>query len=83
MVISSSANLIPFDDRHYPVQPLMQEDTVLMTRDSIERHYRFQKPPSDRMTAGHLGNFGNRYDSNRCLQYADDYQVGHQIDVYA
>jgi hypothetical protein len=83
MVISSNANLIPYEDRRYPVQHIMQEGTVLMTRDSIERRYRFQKPPSDRMAAGHLGNFDNRYDSNRCLQYADDYQVGHLLDVYA
>ena len=83
MVISSNANLIPYEDCRYPVQHLMQEGADLMTPDSIERHYRFQKPPSDRIAAGHVGNFGNRYDSNRCLQYADDYQVGHLIDVYA
>ena len=83
MDISSNANLIPYEDRRYPVQHLMQEGTDLMTRDSIERHYGFQKPPSDRMAVDHLGNFGNRYDSNRCLQYADDYQLGHLIDVYA
>jgi hypothetical protein len=83
MVISSNANLIPYENRRYPVQHLMQEGTVLMTRDTIERHYRFQKPSSNRMAASHLGNFSNRYDSNRCLQYADDDQVGHLIDVYA
>ena len=83
MVISSNAYLIAHEERRYPVQHLMQEGTDLMTRDSIEPQDRFQKPPSDRMAAGHLGNFGNRYDSNRRLQYADDYQVGHLIDVYA
>ena len=84
MVISSNANLIPYEQRHYPAQPIVADKAVAMTRDSIDHYYRYHKPPSDKMTvARQICDCGNRYDSSQCLHYADDYQIGHLVDIYA
>jgi hypothetical protein len=52
-----------------------------MTQDSIEHHYHFKRPPLDKMTTANP--IGNQYNSNQCLHFADDYQVGRLIDLYA
>ena len=81
MVISSNTNLIPCDQRHYPVQPYVPKDTIMMIQDSVAHHYRFKRSPADKMTAAIP--IGNQYDSHQCLHFADDYQVGRLVDLYA
>lgn len=84
MDVSANTNLIPYSQRQYPVQAYIPEKTAVMTRsvwDSIEHHNRPKQPHE--ADAIHLHYCGNRYDSTQCLHYADDYQVGRRIDLYA
>ena len=84
MVISSQTNLIPYDRGQYPMLPQRLEDSLVISEDRVERHHRFQGPPTAKITATDSeGIYGNRYDSNQCWQYANDYQVGKRIDIYA
>lgn len=84
MGIATAANLIPYDRNNHSVLPLRPDDSVAILRDSVERQYRFQRPPTHKITAADaVSHSGIRYDSNQCWQYADDYQVGGRIDVYA
>ena len=84
MVISTCANLIPYDRGQYPMLPLRPEDSPVTSEDMVERHYRFQRPPTAKITAAAPESiYCNRYDSNQCWIYADDYQVGGRIDIYA
>ncbi len=87
MLVSSQTNLIPYDQRHYPVQPFIPQNELVtqdVGRDSIERHNRFQPLRADKMThAIHLDGYSNRYDSAQFLQYSDDDQVGFRVDLYA
>ncbi len=80
MVITSDANIIVSDQRHYPVRPAPPGNTVLMREDAVRRHYSCEQAPLDKMTPG--DHSGNRYTSNQFLQYADDYQLGRLIDLY-
>lgn len=84
MVSSTRANLIPYDRGQYAMLPLRPEDSLVLLDDPDERHFRFRRPPTAKITAADpLGIYCNRYDSNQCRQYADDYQVGGRIDIYA
>ncbi len=84
MDVSATTHLIPYSERHYPVQPYALEKTAVMRRsgrDSIGRHDRFQQPHG--AYDNRLRFSGNRYDSTQCLHYADDFQVGRRVDLYA
>ena len=84
MVISTRANLIPYDQGQYPMLPLRPEDLLVISEDPVERRCHFQRPPTAKITAADpAGIYCDRYDSNQCWQYADDYQVGGRIDIYA
>ena len=83
MVSSTRANLIPYDRGQYAMLPLRPDDSLVRSEDMVERHYRFQRPLTAKVTAADpLGTYSNRYDSHLCWQYADDYQVGERIDLY-
>ena len=81
MVITSDANIIVSDQRHYPVRPVMPGNTVVVREDAVRHHYSYEQAPLAKRTSG--DNSGNRYTSNQFLQYADDYQIGRLIDLYA
>lgn len=84
MVISTQANLIPYDRGQYPMLPQRQAGSLVISEDMVERHYRFQRSPTAKIAADDSeGIYGKRYDSNQCWQYAHDYQVGERIDIYA
>ena len=87
MVVSSSYNLIPYPDHHYPIQLYIPENALANQnpgQESIERHSRFRQPHST-IQAGaiHFDTPHNRYDASRCLQYSEVDQVGRLIDIYA
>ncbi|MGD8992411.1 MAG: hypothetical protein PVI00_13225 [Desulfobacterales bacterium] len=64
--------------------PLRPEDSAVINEDMVERHYRFQRSPTTKLTpVDSEGMYCNRYDSNQRWVYADDYQVGGRIDIYA
>ena len=73
------------DRRHRRVAGSQRpEDTPVISEDIIEHNCRLQQPRATKITAaGSEGIYGNRYNSNRCWQYADNYQVGERIDIYA
>ena len=84
MVISTHTNLIPYDQGQHPMLPQQRQETIVIAEDTVEHHCRFQRPPATQINAAESeGSYGNRYNSNRCWQYADDYQVGGSIDIYA
>lgn len=81
MLISSHTNLIPYEQRRYPLQPFGAEDMTVVRRRSIARHNRFQQPPAaDTIQRRH---YGERYDRTHCLHYCEDYQKGRRVDIYA
>ena len=78
------SDLIPYDRGQYPMLPRKPEDSPVPSKGTVERQYRFQRPPAAEITAADpLGIGCNRYGSNQCWQYADDYQIGGRIDIYA
>ena len=81
MVITSDANLIVYDQRHHPVQPFLPENATMPQKHTLRHYYRNEQTPLDKMTiASHNA---NRYNGNQFLHYADDYQIGRLIDLYA
>lgn len=81
MVITSDANLIDYDQRHHPVQPYLPESTMMPQEDAVRHYYRYEQTPLDKMTT--TSHTANRYNSSQFLHYADDYQIGRVIDLYA
>ncbi|MGD8342813.1 MAG: hypothetical protein PVI38_03715 [Desulfobacterales bacterium] len=83
MVISTHA-MIAYDQQQLPMLPGRSENPLVFSEATVERHHRFQRPPRAQITAADPGDIDcNRYDSNQCWQYADDYQIGGRLDVYA
>ncbi len=84
MVSSTRANLIPYDRGQYPMLPLSLDDSLEISADTVERRHHFIRPSTAEITAGDpAGIYCNRYDRNKCWQYAADYQLGGRIDIYA
>ena len=84
MVISTRANLIPYDQGPYPMLPLRPDDALVISEHRVERRYHFQRPPTAKISAAEpAGIYCNQYNSDQCWQYADDYQIGGRIDIYA
>ena len=84
MVSSTPANLIPYDRWQYAMLPREPVDSLVPAKGKLDRQYRFQRPPTAKITAADpLGSGCNRYDRNQCWQYADDYQIGARVDLYA
>jgi hypothetical protein len=83
MVISTRA-IIPYDQGQYLILPVRTEDTQVVSEGRVERHYGFLRQQMAKKTTAAPGDTDcNRYDSNQSWQFADDYQVGGRIDVYA
>ncbi|MDX1707343.1 MAG: hypothetical protein R3274_02010 [Desulfobacterales bacterium] len=81
MVITSAANIIVSDQRHYPVRPVTPANTAVSGENPVRRYDRYERAPLAKTTPGNHSD--NRYTSNQFLQYADDYHIGRLIDLYA
>ena len=87
MVVSPHTDLIPYDQRHYAVQPFIAENALVardVGGDSIEHQNRFQLPHAPKMIeTTHAGVGVNRYDSDPFLYVSNDHPVGLLVDLYA
>ena len=84
MVISTRANLIPYDRGQYPMLPMRPEDSLEISAGTVERRLKVIRPTTAKTAAADPASiYCNRYDSNQCWQYADDFQLGERIDIYA
>jgi hypothetical protein len=81
MVITSDANLIVYHQGHHQVQPFLPNNTVMPPQGSVRHFHPYEQTPSDKMTTASQN--ANRYNSSQFLHYADDYQIGCLIDLYA
>jgi hypothetical protein len=83
MVVSTHA-IIPYDQGQYSILPVRTAHSLVVSEDRVERHYRFFRPPTAKKTAADPGDTDcHRYNRNQHWQFANDYQVGGRIDVYA
>jgi hypothetical protein len=81
MVITSDANIIVYHQGHHPAQPFLPESTVMPPENSIRHYDDYEQTPLDKTTTA--SHNANRYNNSQFLHYAEDYQIGRLIDLYA